>query len=211
MPRLGLITILALAGLLWVKGQATAGHGGGGGHALYHGGYRGHGYGYRGYGYRGYGGYGYGFGYYPFYLGGYGYGYGLGGGYGYGFGAGYPGPYGPGYGYPVGYGPPYPPPPVAGPPPLYAPPLPSPAPAPSNRCHIHVVLPANATLWFGDEATSRSGAVRDFLSPEMVPGKTYTYTLKARWVQDGQTVEQARDIRVRANEMTTVSFGAPSH
>jgi uncharacterized protein (TIGR03000 family) len=89
--------------------------------------------------------------------------------------------------------------------PLNTPPVPEPPPS-SNRCHIHVVLPSHATLWFGNEATDRAGAIRDFLSPELSPGKTYNYTLKARWVQDGRAVEQTRHIKVRANELATVNF-----
>jgi uncharacterized protein (TIGR03000 family) len=63
-------------------------------------------------------------------------------------------------------------------------------------------------LWFEGRATTRTGAERDFVSPELTPGTSYTWEVKARWVQDGRDVEQTRQVVVRPNETVTVEFGA---
>jgi uncharacterized protein (TIGR03000 family) len=108
----------------------------------------------------------------------------------------------PGY-YPYGYYPAY----LAVPPGVPAGPAPT-----DNRCHIHVLLPADATLWVGNEVASKQGPVRDFVSPVVAPGQTYAYTLRARWTQGGQVVEQARQVTLHANETAVVNFGGtPGH
>ena len=54
------------------------------------------------------------------------------------------------------------------------------------------------------------GADRSFASPALTPGKTYTYEVKARWMEDGQPVEQTRRVKVEANRTSTVEFGQPA-
>jgi uncharacterized protein (TIGR03000 family) len=222
MPHFKLLVpaTLALAAFLSSVHPVTAGHGGGGGghggghggyHGIYYGGYRGYGYGYRGYGY-GYGyGFGIGIGIYPGYpYGGYGYGY----------------PACAAYPVPVAV-PPVPAAPAAGVPELLPVPLPddptstaaasskqdpyyttSKAP-PSNTARLRILLPADAQLWLGDEKMSPSGSERLFVSPELTPGKPYNYRVKARWTQDGRSVEQTAKVKVYANKTTTVEFRAP--
>ena len=213
-----ILTTLLVSAFLWTTLPALAGHGGGGG-AGHAGGYGG--------GHGGYGGYGHG---------GYGYGhYGYGHGYGYGYGGFYPGIYGYGYGgfypgYSGYYGGLYPDYAVA--PSLYlstplAPlaglavpagnlaPGPYPQPlaqtqlqTPDNKAHVHVLLPANAVLWFEGQATSQTGAERDFISPELALDKTYTYEIKARWMQGGQAVERTLHVKVQRNKTSVADFNA---
>jgi uncharacterized protein (TIGR03000 family) len=85
---------------------------------------------------------------------------------------------------------------------------PPPPLAADNRGHLHVTLPADAVLWFDGEATDQTGAEREFTTPELDPGKTYTYELKARWTLGGRPVEQSLQVEVRPDKTTTVSFGA---
>jgi uncharacterized protein (TIGR03000 family) len=60
----------------------------------------------------------------------------------------------------------------------------------------------------GNEVASKTGPVREFVSPVVAPGQSYSYLLRARWSQDGQVVEQTRLATVHANETTIVNFGA---
>jgi uncharacterized protein (TIGR03000 family) len=83
-----------------------------------------------------------------------------------------------------------------------------PAPTLDGRAQVRVLLPAQAILWFNGEATTQTGPQREFASPELVPGKAYTYEVKARWMQDGTPVERSFTIAVRANKTTTVDFSA---
>jgi uncharacterized protein (TIGR03000 family) len=87
---------------------------------------------------------------------------------------------------------------------------PSQSPEDENKAHIHVRVPANATVWFDGDRTAQTGTERDFLSPPLTPGKNYTYEIKARWMQGDQPVEQTRTIRVQAGETTPVDFLSPS-
>jgi uncharacterized protein (TIGR03000 family) len=173
------------------------------------GGFRG-GYGFRGYGYRGLG--------YGLYGGGYGY---PSGSYGSGY---YSGSYGSGY-----YAAPY----YADDyyPPTYVTPSTSIYVTPSTDgnsgtypvpnsgaggaaaqdlvAHVTVQVPPDAEVWFGQGKTKQTGAVREFVSPSLTPGQDYTYTVKARWVEDGKEVVQSRQIDVSAGSRSTIDFTKP--
>jgi len=211
-------------------GGGRGGHGGGGGayRGGGNGGYHGGNGGYHG----GNGGYhgGYNGGYYrP----GIGIGIGLGLGYGLG-GYGYRGGYGGGYGY-GGYSPSYggtyyaPSVTYVEPSTTYAPaetyvdpgyPQVAGAPADSSRdslyyapepvdntARLRILVPSNAKVWVGGQDTAQSGQEREFGSPPLTPGKSYTYEVKARWMEAGEPVERTRKVKVMANRTTTVDFG----
>jgi uncharacterized protein (TIGR03000 family) len=227
----------ALAGHGGGGGGGGGGHGGGyGGYGGGYGGHGGYGEGYGGYGYGGSGygrGFGEGFGGYGRGYGGYGYGgYGYGG-YGYGSGLGFwPGLYPGGYygytGYGHGYGGAYPDvlvapvyvtgsapavpavPGAALPPQDPAAPAPPPPPAQGadNRAYIHVLVPADALLWFEGQATTQTGPVRDFASPELPSDKIYDYEIKARWTQNGQPLERTLLVKVQRNKTAVADFHA---
>jgi uncharacterized protein (TIGR03000 family) len=83
-------------------------------------------------------------------------------------------------------------------------------PAPDNTAHIRVVVPPDARVWFGSEATKESGRERLFESPELRPGREYTYVVKAQWKENGKEVTRTRNVDVRANSFTTVDFNRPA-
>ena len=76
----------------------------------------------------------------------------------------------------------------------------------ANRARLHVRLPEGAQLWLNGQPTTSRGAERDFLSPELDAEGTYLYQVKARGVQGGRAVERVAQIKVRANETTTIHF-----
>ena len=209
--------VLAAGALALAAAPAEAGRGGGGG-----GGGRGGGGGGRGGygggrgGYGGYGGYGRGYGGYGRGYGGYGYGFGVG--LGYGLAAGYAPYYGYG-GYAAGYVPYY-----AGMRSAYFPPstdvvpvdpvpaVPNdaqPQPATDNKAHLMLIVPEDAEVWFQGQKTTRTGAEREFVSPELAPGKTFTYTVRVRYTKDGKVVDDTRSISVKANDKWSVDFTRP--
>jgi len=70
-----------------------------------------------------------------------------------------------------------------------------------------VVVPtANAQVWFGDTLTTQQGTERLFHSPALEPGKNFTYTIKARWMENGKAVERDRQVNVQAGQKITVNF-----
>ena len=82
--------------------------------------------------------------------------------------------------------------------------------AADNAAHVRVVAPADAKVWIGGAETSQTGMDRVFTSPALEPGKSYTYEVKARWMEAGKPVEQTRRVKVQANQTTTVDFGRAS-
>jgi uncharacterized protein (TIGR03000 family) len=76
-----------------------------------------------------------------------------------------------------------------------------------NVAYLTVMLPsADAEIWLGNSATTQKGMQRTFQSPALEPGRDYTYTVKARWTSEGKSVEQSRDVNVRAGQTSNVDF-----
>jgi uncharacterized protein (TIGR03000 family) len=148
-----------------------------------------------------------GYGYWPYYggYGGYG-GYGDYGGYGgYGNYGGYGGDYG-GYGYPdPGYGPPgYGEPPDLGPGAESRPPI-------DNAVHLQLNVPENAEVFIDGAKTSKTGRVREFVSPPVTPGQRYAYKILVRIPgPGGKAVNDERTIYVRANDWFSIDFTRPA-
>jgi uncharacterized protein (TIGR03000 family) len=192
---------LAVATLLVAGPAANAQHRGGMSGGAYHGGgaYRGGGYGYGGYGYRGYGYGGYGYGY-P----GFGLTIGLGG-------LGYGGYYGD-YGYAPGY---YNYAPTYAVPPAYVPGYgvqTQSAYTPSaDTARLVIRTPANAQVWVDNYQSTQTGPVRELTTPGgLEPGKTYHYTIKAQWTDNGKPVVQERKVDFLAGQMSMVDFTQPA-
>lgn len=78
-------------------------------------------------------------------------------------------------------------------------------PAPAT---ITIQVPANATLWFGEQRMNQSGTTRTFRSPPLEPGKAYVYKLKVSWPGGpGQTAYSAEhEITVRGGQTTVIDF-----
>jgi uncharacterized protein (TIGR03000 family) len=177
-------------------------YGGGRGYGCYGGGYGCYG------GGRGYGCYGGGYGCYG---GGYGGGYGCcGGGYmsygGYGGGYGGWGGYGRSYAPAMSYGG------YSGPPVVYVASVPT-TPPPMSAAEpatVVVNLPADAQLTVQGSPTRLTSSRRVFVSPPLQPGKSYTYTLKAQVVRDGERLSATRTVAVRPGRQSEVTIDFPT-
>ena len=74
---------------------------------------------------------------------------------------------------------------------------------------LRVSLPtADAQLWIQDQLTQQRGLERVFESPGLEPGKSYTYTLRASWMENGKEVERKFDLDVRSGQDAPVRFTA---
>jgi len=83
-------------------------------------------------------------------------------------------------------------------------------PAPDNRAHISLHVPADAQVWFDGKATKQTGTVRQYHSPELPPGKKYHYEVRVRWMKDGKPVEEKRRIEVEARDWLRFDLTQPS-
>jgi uncharacterized protein (TIGR03000 family) len=72
---------------------------------------------------------------------------------------------------------------------------------------IVVIVPTEATLYFDDEPTSQATSERTFTTPDLVSGRTYTYTARAEIKRNGTTFSESKVINVLAGETTRLAFG----
>jgi uncharacterized protein (TIGR03000 family) len=157
--------------------------------------------------------------YYGYGLGGFGLGYGLGGyglgGYGWG-GYGYAPYYG---GYGAGYGSGYYSPDAASPAVVTVPDgsapnvgaAPEEKPPQDNAAHLQLIVPEDAEVYFDGVKTSKTGRVREFVSPVLTPGKSFTYVIEVRsGAATGKPVVDRREIHVGANDWFQIDFTKPA-
>jgi uncharacterized protein (TIGR03000 family) len=71
---------------------------------------------------------------------------------------------------------------------------------------LTVFVPADAKITIDGEKTSSMGQVRRYVSPPLVVGKGYTYTVKATWKDNGKEVIREREARVRAGQETVLDL-----
>jgi uncharacterized protein (TIGR03000 family) len=80
-------------------------------------------------------------------------------------------------------------------------------PAVQDFANVMVLVPtADAQVWFQNTATTQQGMQRLFNSPALAPNEDFTYTIKARWMENGKSVNQERQVHVRAGQDVTVNF-----
>jgi uncharacterized protein (TIGR03000 family) len=75
---------------------------------------------------------------------------------------------------------------------------------------LTVTLPADAQLRVDGQRTSSTSSRRVFVSPPLQPGRSYSYTLEAQVVRNGQTLSVSREVPVRAGQQTAVNLDMPT-
>jgi uncharacterized protein (TIGR03000 family) len=73
-----------------------------------------------------------------------------------------------------------------------------------------VSLPADARLTVNGSPTTSTGSVRVFSTPELRPGKTYSYRLKAELNREGRPVTWEEKVTVQAGRRTEVNLSPPA-
>ncbi len=71
---------------------------------------------------------------------------------------------------------------------------------------IRVRVPAEARVYVNDKRTTSTGELREFVARKLVPGKVYTFPVKAVIEKDGREVERQEIISVRGGEEASVAF-----
>jgi uncharacterized protein (TIGR03000 family) len=83
-----------------------------------------------------------------------------------------------------------------------------PAPNLGGCLLISVTVPQPAAEVFVDgKRTGQIGTERTYESPPLETGKTYKYTVVARWVERGQVMEVSKAVTGTAGEVVRVDFG----
>jgi uncharacterized protein (TIGR03000 family) len=81
---------------------------------------------------------------------------------------------------------------------------------PDNSAHVSVRLPADAEIWFNGTKMTQTGPEREFYSPELKPGRSYSYDVRVRWKKYGHEVTQTLKIGVSAGAWVPVDFPLPT-
>ena len=76
--------------------------------------------------------------------------------------------------------------------------------------HINVKVPDGATVWFDGKKTFQGGTERNFVTPPLDTGKTFSYDLQAAWPQGNRLITQTRKIEITAGGHTDVDFTKPA-
>ncbi|MCI0639501.1 MAG: TIGR03000 domain-containing protein [Gemmataceae bacterium] len=82
-------------------------------------------------------------------------------------------------------------------------------PKPSEtQAVVSVILPTTAAVvWVdGEKKDSGLSAIRVYTTPDLEPGHTYQYRIKAQWVQRGENVNEERTVAVKPGSTTVVDF-----
>ena len=75
---------------------------------------------------------------------------------------------------------------------------------------IEVKMPCYGDLWVDGVPTEQLGTDRLFTSPPLEKGGEYVYVLRARWLENGKTIEQTQDVRVHSGDRVQVFFPKPA-
>ena len=71
---------------------------------------------------------------------------------------------------------------------------------PERTATLRVRLPADTKLVIDGNTTRQTGAMRQFVSPPLEPGKSYHYTLEWTYQKDGKPVTQNKVVHVKAGD-----------
>lgn len=80
----------------------------------------------------------------------------------------------------------------------------------ANRAYLQVIVPdPNSEIYIQNQRMSVTGSVRDFVSPDLEPGKTFTYTIMLKKNVSGRMQEETRKVDVAAGSRVIVDFNRP--
>jgi uncharacterized protein (TIGR03000 family) len=84
--------------------------------------------------------------------------------------------------------------------------LPPPAGASPNRATVVVRLPADARLYAENRPLNQANGERTFVTPELPPGREYTYTFRVEYDRAGRTITESKRLAVRPGGTATLAF-----
>jgi uncharacterized protein (TIGR03000 family) len=81
---------------------------------------------------------------------------------------------------------------------------------PANKALIVVMLPADARLFLNNQLTRTQGMQRTFVTPELDPTGTFTYSLRMEVMQNGSLRTQVQNVTFQPGRRVNVLFGPGS-
>ncbi len=89
---------------------------------------------------------------------------------------------------------------------IHSPPAKKVAAASPNAATVVVTLPADAKLTIDGTATTSTSSERTFETPDLVLGKTYSYTLEATFQKEGKSVVISKKVTIEAGKTSTIDL-----
>jgi uncharacterized protein (TIGR03000 family) len=81
----------------------------------------------------------------------------------------------------------------------------------ASQVMIEVRVPAmDADISIGGEKTMQKGMIRRYVSPPITPGRTYTYDINARWLENGREITRYRTLQVQAGQRLGIDLTRPT-
>jgi uncharacterized protein (TIGR03000 family) len=78
-----------------------------------------------------------------------------------------------------------------------------------STASVELMVPtANAEVWFDGVKMPQTGTKRQFKTPDLTPGKFYTYEVRVRWSEGGEPIEQTRTVTVQSGRQAILAFFA---
>ncbi len=82
-------------------------------------------------------------------------------------------------------------------------------PSTPTVARLTIQVPADAVVWLEQQQMGQIGGVRQFITPPLEPGAAYTYTIRARWFDGQQHLEQMQRVNIEAGQSLAVNFPVP--
>lgn len=76
----------------------------------------------------------------------------------------------------------------------------------TDVAEIVVNVPDDAEVWIEGVKMKQTGPRRRFVSPTLVPGVSYTYEIRATWMQDGRKVSDSNQVTVHGGDRSSLTF-----
>jgi uncharacterized protein (TIGR03000 family) len=86
----------------------------------------------------------------------------------------------------------------------------SPAGPSASPALLTIRVPVEAEVRIDGQPTTSTGTVREYRSPPLKPGFTYSYDVQARWQENGRTVTQTHRMTVSTGSHASTTFPSPS-
>ncbi len=80
----------------------------------------------------------------------------------------------------------------------------------SDTVLITVRVPANAEILIDGNKMTQQGTLRQFVSPTLERGSTYSYEVQAKWTENGQEVNRTQKVEFQPGQQRSVDFLMPA-
>ena len=77
---------------------------------------------------------------------------------------------------------------------------------PGQAGHFAITMPADAEIWFDGVKTALAGPYREFVSPPLRPGHSYSYDVRIRWKDGERVVDRTRHVTFSAGDQVNLDF-----